>query len=119
MDFDVQPFQMNDGRIQNYTNQVGCGQPYKPTIQLDYEHLCDLQILHELPCILPLLEFMHDLNNFNCTIINNFECDMVATIKLCNSDIYNGYCDPFSRFTINNFNAFNFLLEFQHESIHM
>jgi hypothetical protein len=62
---------------------------------------------------------MHDLNNFNCTIINNFECDMVATIKLCNSDIYNGYCDPFSRFTINNFNAFNFLLEFQHESIHM
>jgi hypothetical protein len=32
MDFDVQPFQMNDGRIQNSSNQVGLGQPYKPTI---------------------------------------------------------------------------------------
>jgi len=32
MDFDVQPFQMNNGRIQNSTTQVGLGQPYKRTI---------------------------------------------------------------------------------------
>jgi hypothetical protein len=62
---------------------------------------------------------MHNLNNFNCTIINIFECDMVATIKVCNSDIYNMYCDLVSRFTIKNFNAFKFLLELQHENIHM
>jgi hypothetical protein len=62
---------------------------------------------------------MHDLNNLNYTIINIFECDMVATIKVCNSDIYNMYCDSSSRFIINNFNTFNFLLKFQHESMHM
>jgi hypothetical protein len=62
---------------------------------------------------------MHDVNYLNCTIIDIFECDMVTTIKVCNSHISNMYCDPVSRFTINNFNAFSFLLEFQHESIHM
>jgi len=56
---------------------------------------------------------------FSYTIIIFFECDMVTTIKVRNSDIYNMYCDPSSRFIINNFNAFIFLLKFQRESMHM
>jgi hypothetical protein len=35
----------------------------QPT-KLNYEHLCDLQILLELACILPMLESMHVLIKF-------------------------------------------------------
>ncbi len=41
--------------MENYTNQQ---------VNLNFEHLYDLQIMLELACILPFLEFMHILIKF-------------------------------------------------------
>jgi hypothetical protein len=48
-----------------------------------------------------------------------FVCDLVATIKVCQSDVYNMYYDQTSKFTANSFWAFKSLLELKHENIHM
>jgi len=85
---------------------------------LNYEHFCDIHILFGLACIFPLLEFVHALIKF-AQFRNLFACDLVATIKLCQSDVYNMYYDQTSKFTINSFCAFKSLLELKHENIHM
>jgi hypothetical protein len=46
-------------------------------------------------------------------------CDLVAAIKVCQSDVYNMYCNHISKFTIDSFWVFKSLLELKHENIHM
>jgi hypothetical protein len=86
--------------------------------KLNYEHLCDLQILLVLACILPLLESIHVLVKF-AQMQNMFVCDLVAIVKVCQVDIFSMYCDQNSKFSVNNLWAFKSLLECKHESIWM
>jgi len=92
--------------------------PTNQQVMLNYEHLCDIHILFRLAYILPLLEFMHALIKF-AQSRNVFVCDLVATIKVCQGDVYSMYYDQTSKFTINNFWAFKSLWEFKHDNIHM
>ncbi len=60
MVFNVETCQKSDDRIQNSLGDDG----YMDSLanrqaKLNYEHLCDLEILLELVCILPLLEFVY------------------------------------------------------------
>jgi hypothetical protein len=48
-----------------------------------------------------------------------FVCDLVATIKVCQGDLYNMYLEESSNFTIDTFWAFKSLLKCKHENIHM
>jgi hypothetical protein len=93
--------------LDNTTNQQA---------KLNYEKLCDLQVLLGLSYILPLLESIDALVKF-AQMKDVSVCDLVATIKLCQSDIYMMYCDQTSKFTIDNFWVFKSLLEFRHENI--
>ncbi len=86
--------------------------------KLNYEHLCDLQILLVLACILPLLESIHALVKF-AQMQDMFVCDLVAIVKVCQVDIFNMYCDQNSKFSINNLWVFKSLLECKHENIRM
>jgi hypothetical protein len=87
-------------------------------VKLNYENLCDLQVLLGLACILPLLESIHALTKF--TQINDvYVCDLVVVIKVCQGDIYMMYYDQTSKFTTDNFWAFKSLLEFKNENIQM
>jgi hypothetical protein len=61
---------------------------------------------------------MHALHKF-AQMKKVFVCDLVAIIKLYQSDIYNMYRDSTSNFITYNFWAFKSLLEFKHENIHM
>jgi hypothetical protein len=87
-------------------------------IMLNYEHICDLHILLKLAYILPLLEFVHVFIKFEQPRYV-FVCDLVATIKVCQSYVYNMYYDQISKFTTDSFWAFKSLLELKHENIHM
>jgi hypothetical protein len=69
--------------LDNSTNQQ---------IMLNYEHICDLHILFKLAYILLLLEFVHVLIKFEQSR-DVFVCDLMATIKVCQSYVYNMYYD--------------------------
>jgi hypothetical protein len=66
------------------------------------KHLCDLQIVFELACILPLLKFVHVLIKF-AHMQNIFVCDLVVVIKVYQGDLYNMYCDQISKFDVDSF----------------
>ncbi len=90
--------------------------PTNQQIKLNYENLCDLQVLFGLVCILPLLEFFHALIKF-AQMRDLCVCDPMVAIKVCQGDIYMMYCDQTSNFSIDNFWALKSLLEFKHENI--
>jgi hypothetical protein len=48
-----------------------------------------------------------------------FMSNLEATIKICQGDVYNMYCDQTYRFIVNNFLTFKSLWEFKHENIHI
>jgi hypothetical protein len=51
--------------------------PTNQQARLNYENLCDFQVLFGLACILPLLEYVHVLLNF-AQIRDVFVCDLVV-----------------------------------------
>jgi hypothetical protein len=59
---------------------------------MNFEHLCDLWILFELTCILPLLEYVHAFIKF-AQMKDVFVCDLVVIIKVCQGDQYNMYLE--------------------------
>jgi hypothetical protein len=69
--------------LDNLTNQQ---------VMLNYEHLCDIHIFLGLACIFPLLEFVHALIKF-AQYRYVLVCDLVATIKVCQGDVYSMYYD--------------------------
>jgi hypothetical protein len=76
---------------------------------MNYEHLLDSQILFGLPCIDQVCV------NVGCICV----WLTMATIKVCQHDIYVIYCDYISNFTTNNFWAFKILLGYEHENIYI
>jgi hypothetical protein len=60
--------------------------------KLNYEHLCELQILLVLACILPLLKSIHVLVKF-AQMQDMFVYNLVAIVKVCQANLFNMYCD--------------------------
>jgi len=89
--------------------------PTNQQVKLNYENLCDPQVLFGLVCILPL-EFVHAFIKF-AQMRDLYVCDLVVAIKVNQGDIYMMYYDQTSNFTIDNFWVFKSLLEFKHENI--
>ncbi len=98
--------------------KVALDSPTNQQAKMNYENLCDFQVLLGLVCILPLLEFVHAFIKF-AQVRDVYVCDMVAIIMVCQGDIYMMYCDQTSKFTVANIWAFKSLLEFKHENIYM
>jgi len=84
--------------------------------KLNYEHLCNLEILLMLACILHLLKFVHVLVKF-AQMQDMFVCDLMVAVKVCQVDLFSMYCDQNSNFFANNLWTFKSLLECKHESI--
>ncbi len=61
--------------------------------------------MFEFVCIMPLLKYVHALIKF-ARSKDVFVCDLVATIKVYQGDVYNMYCDQISKLTTNSFWAF-------------
>jgi hypothetical protein len=49
----------SDGKIQDSISEDGMDNRTNQQAKLNYENLCDLQVLLGLACILPLLESIH------------------------------------------------------------
>jgi hypothetical protein len=94
--------QESDGKIQNSISEDGLDNPTNQQAKLNYENLCDLQVLLGLACILPLLESIHALIKF-AQMRDVYVCDLVVAIKVCQGDIYMMYCNQTSNFTTENF----------------
>jgi hypothetical protein len=92
--------------------------PTNQQAMLNYEHICDIHIFLGFVCIFPLLDSVHALIKF-AQSRDVFVCDLVVSIKDCQGDVHNMYCDSTSKFTIDSFWAFKSLLELKHENIHM
>jgi hypothetical protein len=90
--------------------------PTNQWAKLNYENLCDLQVLLGFACILPLLEYVHAFIKF-AQMKDVYVCDLVATIKAFQGDIYMMYSDQTSKFTKYNFWTLKSLLELKHENI--
>jgi hypothetical protein len=87
-----------------FFGQDDLGQPYQPTSHVELHmyltfrfclYLLSLCFLLNL-CMLSLNIFVHYL--------------MIVVKVICQCDVYIMYCDPTFRFTIDNFQAFKFLL---------
>jgi hypothetical protein len=66
------------------------------------ERLCDLQILLELSCILPLLEFVNVFIKF-AQMWNVFVFGLVVAINVYQINIFNMYYDKNSKFFADSF----------------
>jgi hypothetical protein len=66
--------------------------PTNNQVLLNYEHLCGLQIMFGLSCILSLLKFVHDLIKF-AQSKDVFVRDLVVAIKVYQGDVSNINCD--------------------------
>ncbi len=92
--------------------------PTNQQANMNYEHLCDLQILLAFACILILLEFIFILIKV-AHMKDVFLCNLVVVIKVCKGDSYNMYCDLCSRFITHPFLAWKSLLEGTHENLNI
>ncbi len=75
--------------------------PTNNQVLLNYEHLCGLQIMFGLSCILSLLKFVHDLIKF-AQSKDVFVRDLVVAIKVYQGDVSNINCDQTLKFTNDN-----------------
>jgi hypothetical protein len=66
--------------------------PTNIQVMLNYEHLCDLQIMFGLSCILSLLKFVHVFIKF-AQSKDVFVHDLVVAIKVYQGDVSNINCD--------------------------
>jgi flagellar biosynthesis protein FlhB len=66
--------------------------PTNNQVILNYEHVCDLQIMFGLSCILSLLKFVHVLIKF-AQSKDVFVHDLVVAIEVYQGDFSNINCD--------------------------
>jgi hypothetical protein len=116
MDFYVEPCQEVIEKYRTLLVKMTFDNPTNQQAKLNYQNLCDFQVLLGIICILPLLEFVHAFIKF-AQMKDVYVCDLVAIIKICQGDIYMMYCDQISKISIANFWAFKSLLKFKLENI--
>lgn len=119
MDFDFDPTQKSDGRIQNFVSELnGIGHSYKSISNNEAWTFVGLANL-----AWPSMHFT-SIGIYRCIdqVCINVGCICVwlmATIKVCQHDIYVIHCEYISKFTTNNFWAFKTLLGYEHENIYI
>jgi hypothetical protein len=72
--------------------------------------LCDLHMLMDLSCFLPLLEVVNALIKF----VHGryvFICDFVVIVKVCQSYLFMMYLDPMNNYTREHFQVFSNVVE--------
>ncbi len=68
-------------------------------------NLCDINIIPNLPCILPMLDYVNGLMKF----VQNrdvFMCDYITTLKHCQEELYKMYINLNTSFQAKNFLVF-------------
>jgi len=70
---------------------------YVEATKVNLVNLCDVGIILGLPCILPMLELVNVLMKF-VEAMDVFVCDYIATIKICQTDMYKMYIDSTTSF---------------------
>ena len=76
-----------------------------PTTKANMNLLCEIELLLDLACILPMLEALNYLIKFSqqttCFVYN-----IVATVKLCQADLYSWYVDSDTTYSTDVFRKF-------------
>ncbi len=90
--------------------------PTNQQANMNYEHLCNFQILLAFACILIFLEFIFILIKV-AHMKDVFLCNLMVVIKVCKGDSYNMYCELCSNFITYPFLAWKSVFECKHENI--
>jgi len=80
--------------------------PKNDTTSKNLSVLCDMELILGLPCLLRLLECVHNLIN----IVQGqdvFVCNLVEVVKLAQLELYRLYCHSFTKFKDVTFDDFN------------
>jgi len=76
---------------------------------VNYELLCDIETILGLTCLPPMLEALQGLSKY----VQNrkaFICDFVGSVKLCQVDLHNMYCNEKKKYNYSDFPQFqNFI----------
>ncbi len=86
--------------------------------KVNFELLCDINLLIFLSCLLPMLETIHALIKF-AQKKNVCVCDYVVAIKICHGQLYSHYVDPTMKYVYDIFKDFQGLIISNHSNVHM
>jgi hypothetical protein len=84
--------------------------------KVNFELLCDIEVLYGLAILLPMLEEVNNLMKLG-QAWDVFVVDYVAAIKLCPADLYSHFVDPYIAFKSDVFYSFKSLVDSCHDLI--
>jgi hypothetical protein len=85
-------------------------------ITTNFGHSIDFDVLLSLACILFLLRTIHSLNKFHQGN-DNFICDFVSVIKICQTQMYSLFVNLVTKFQVEMCHEYHALLDCSLESI--
>jgi hypothetical protein len=85
---------------------------------VNFEFRCDVNLLISLFSLIPMLEIIHALIKF-AQKRDVFVYDYVATIKICQRQLYIHYSNPTMKYSFNVFKEFHDLVDYIHNTLHL
>jgi hypothetical protein len=86
--------------------------------KVNFELLCDIEVLYGLAILLPMLEEVNNLMKL-AQARDIFVVDYMAAIKLCQADLYSHFADPYTTFKSDIFYSFKSLVDSWHDLLIM
>jgi hypothetical protein len=86
--------------------------------KVNFELLCDVNLLIFLCCLLPTLEIIHALIKL-AQKRDVLVCDYLSTIKICQGQLYFQFVDPATKYVYDIFKYFQGLIACNHYNVHM
>ncbi len=116
MDKHVEVFETCHGRIQNNDCEDVTRQCFSYSSKVQSRPFCDFHMLLGLFCLLPLLEVVNVLIKY-AQGRDVFICDFVATIKICQTNLYMMFSDPSNNYQHEHFQVFSNVVENNYSTI--
>jgi len=86
--------------------------------KVNFELLCDVNLLIFLCCLLPMLEIIYALIKL-AQKRDVLVCDYLSTIKICQGQLYFHYVNPATKYVYDIFENFQGLIACNHSNVHI
>ncbi len=99
-----------------HENDIGC--THNTFYQIEYVFATNVETLLGLSVVMQMLKAIHSLIKF-AQLRDAFVYDFIATVKICEMDVYHMFCDRQSSFESNVFNNFTTFINIIHQNINL
>jgi len=110
LDINAEPFEMCVGEYKSLVVKMDTDAPKSKLVREKIDLLCDLKLVLDLPCILPMLEVVHTLLKY-VQRRDVFICEVIDAVKSNEVELHQLYVDPFCRNDNSTFNMFTIVCE--------